>query len=372
MSARKQRTGFTLVELLVVITIIGMLVALLLPAVQNAREAGRRAQCLNNMKNVTLALQNFESGKSRFPGLREHLGIATAGQNQGRQVKASWAFMILPQLDRNDLYRAYTKKAPEDANDFFYLGNPPIPTETLAIMICPSDPPQSAGGTPLSYGANAGVPDRRITAQGIAKDFTADSPANGVFHDADPFFSQNSAVNPGNGKPNNPKKLVQMNTSAISANDGSATTILLAERVEARNWTDTGAENANTPNPFDGTQTMLAEQYTGVCWMPVGQLPAPATDYNINGIKPPLPDPDTDTAKRYHDVRPSSRHPGGVLVSFVDGHGTFLAEDIAYPIYAQLMTPNGSRAVNCDDPSGANTDFRMTTPLNESDYGGVQ
>eukprot|EP01136_Pigoraptor_vietnamica_P035091 Opistho-1_new@99872 len=131
MSARKQRTGFTLVELLVVITIIGMLVALLLPAVQNAREAGRRAQCLNNMKNVTLALQNFESGKQRFPGLREHLGIPNTGMSSNQQIKASWAFMILPQLDRNDLYRAYTKKTPEDVNDFPYLGNPAIPTETL-------------------------------------------------------------------------------------------------------------------------------------------------------------------------------------------------------------------------------------------------
>ena len=70
--SRKKR-GFTLVELLVVITIIGMLVGLLMPAVQSAREAGRRAQCMNNQKQINLALSQYESAKGRFPRLRRRI-----------------------------------------------------------------------------------------------------------------------------------------------------------------------------------------------------------------------------------------------------------------------------------------------------------
>jgi prepilin-type N-terminal cleavage/methylation domain-containing protein len=367
MSARKHRSGFTLVELLVVITIIGMLVALLLPAVQNAREAGRRATCINNLKNITLATQNFESSKQRFPGWREHLGIATQGQSQNKQVKGSWAFMILPQLDRNDLYRAYTKKAPEDSSDIFFLGNPAVPRESLEIMSCPSDPPEQADGAPVSYAVNAGVPDRRHSSEDDAMQTSGDAAANGVFHDADPFFGPGSAVGP-NGQPVKPKKLVKLNTSSISANDGTATTIMFAERVEARNWADVGAAaGGSTPYEHDTTQTVLGEHYTGVCWMPVASLPAPASDYDINGIKPPFSETDRDvTTHRYHDVRPSSQHPGIVIVSFVDGHVTTLNETVPYAIYAQLMTPNGSRAVNCD--GAQDQPFRLTTPLDENDF----
>ena len=70
MQARKNRAGFTLVELLVVIAIIGTLIGLLLPAVQTAREAARQAACCNNLKQIGLALANFESTKNRFPPAR--------------------------------------------------------------------------------------------------------------------------------------------------------------------------------------------------------------------------------------------------------------------------------------------------------------
>ena len=91
-----RRTGFTLVELLVVIAIIGMLVALLLPAVQAAREAARRAKCQSNLKNIALALQNYHSARNRFPK-----GFVA----QPETVEAwAWSVYILPYLEEQAIY----------------------------------------------------------------------------------------------------------------------------------------------------------------------------------------------------------------------------------------------------------------------------
>ena len=84
-----KKQGFTLVELLVVITIIGMLVSMLLPAVQSAREAGRRNTCLNNQKNLTLATQNYESARGAFPGYVNRV----VNPHLGQSVAASWVMV---------------------------------------------------------------------------------------------------------------------------------------------------------------------------------------------------------------------------------------------------------------------------------------
>ena len=89
----RARSGFTLIELLVVIAIIAMLIALLLPAVQQAREAARRSQCRNNLKQMGLAIQNFHDVKGTLPSSR--LG----------PQHASWFVQILPYLDQVNLYK---------------------------------------------------------------------------------------------------------------------------------------------------------------------------------------------------------------------------------------------------------------------------
>ena len=92
--SRRQNRGFTLVELLVVIAIIGILVGLLLPAVQAAREAARRMQCSNNLKQMGLALHNYHDTFNRFPG-------NTATPQGSQQLGASWLVKILPQLEQS-------------------------------------------------------------------------------------------------------------------------------------------------------------------------------------------------------------------------------------------------------------------------------
>lgn len=98
------RTGFTLVELLVVIAIIGILIALLLPAVQAAREAARRSQCQNNLKQMGLAIQMHHDARKMFP----------TGRDRFDQYAVSWAFRVLPFMEENSLVTTYVNSATVD------------------------------------------------------------------------------------------------------------------------------------------------------------------------------------------------------------------------------------------------------------------
>ena len=124
-SSTHRRRAFTLVELLVVIAIIGVLVALLLPAVQAAREAGRRAQCLNNLKQFGLALQNYHSAKNTFPP------SAVMKQHQ-TQVYASGNALLLPYFEQAALSSLY------DQNVYWEKQAPGVAATAIAMFRCPS------------------------------------------------------------------------------------------------------------------------------------------------------------------------------------------------------------------------------------------
>ena len=121
-----RRPAFTLVELLVVIAIIGVLVALLLPAVQAAREAARRSQCQNNMKQVGLAFHNFESTYNRLP---------LAYTNSSLPGRNNWAPFVLPYLEQKNLIDGYDLAA-----DWWVNPNRPLVMLRLPVLQCPSTP----------------------------------------------------------------------------------------------------------------------------------------------------------------------------------------------------------------------------------------
>ena len=121
MRSLRCRDAFTLIELLVVIAIIAVLIALLLPAVQSAREAARRAQCTNNLKQIGLALHNYHDSHRRLPAGRGRGPVGAPGTGN-RRPELSWRAMILPfieqrhRLQRGQLQpRAWTVPAPRPA-----------------------------------------------------------------------------------------------------------------------------------------------------------------------------------------------------------------------------------------------------------------
>ena len=145
---RPARRGFTLIELLVVIAIIAVLIALLLPAVQQAREAARRSQCKNNLKQIGLAVHNFhDSQKGIVPLNLNPLAVNGTDANAG---EATWALLLLPYLDAAPMYKKFDLKQYMNAspNDTVKV------TSGLANLVCPS---VRSGVSPTTVGITNGV-----------------------------------------------------------------------------------------------------------------------------------------------------------------------------------------------------------------------
>jgi prepilin-type N-terminal cleavage/methylation domain-containing protein len=184
-SPRRSRPGFTLVELLVVIAIIGILVALLLPAIQAAREAARRSQCSNNLKQIGLAVLNYETSRKSLPQ-----GSLAARVDREGPYYTTWSVDILPYLEEQNLYDIWDSSVPlEHAN------NKKLRETFLPAYMCPSDinmealivPETGPGGS--EYGASYGYAPGSYRAMsgyslGENGDLYWDNPLNATFLNA--------------------------------------------------------------------------------------------------------------------------------------------------------------------------------------------
>ena len=291
-----QRRGFTLVELLVVITIIGMLMALLLPAIQSARETARNLSCKNNQKQWGFAHLKYESRKEQFCGYRNFIGNDTGGN----PVIASWVVMLFADVEQTQIHDLWKDPTVLVANK---------PVITWEMVSCPSDvrdPPADPRRPWLAYVVNCGAPNASRTAGGAY----IDGPAWGIFHNHDtrPVADGGVGSNP-----------ITVNIDYINQHDGTMYTMLLSENLNADAWTDLGEANVG----------FLADPL----WDP---------DLGVAGTTPVPPGineyPDGD------HPRPSSRHPGGANVYWCDGHGTFLSDSIEYLTYQQIITPWSEKA----------------------------
>ena len=147
----RKNKGFTLIELLVVIAIIAILIALLLPAVQQAREAARRTQCKNNMKQLVLALHNYESTHTVFPPSRLEPDVAIEDNASNDSAYMSWTALVLPYIDQGNLGSSINYERAWSS-----LVNRPAISRQLPAFLCPSTPGDGRQDGHWVVGAAAG------------------------------------------------------------------------------------------------------------------------------------------------------------------------------------------------------------------------
>lgn len=309
-----QRRGFTLIELLVVIAIIAVLIALLLPAVQQAREAARRTQCRNNLKQLALAIHNYADAYFMFPMPFES---ATPNlQSGGNQIGYwSWGTRLLPFIDQGPAYNLLNVGRWKLQDTLSTVTGSKVITTPIGTFQCPSD----NGGPTNSFQRGTGpLYSRRLlnasaTSVNGARGNYVMSAESSV--STTPIIDQGTGGTPANYGPCTGIGWQNSNCAFTHITDGTSNTILLGERATRLNNLDVGAANIFG---FCATNNDQSASY-GVkanCTAVVGMC--------YNGINWNLTNQDHQ-ARGY-----SSNHPGGATFALCDGSVRFMSENIDY------------------------------------------
>ncbi|MBN2291010.1 MAG: DUF1559 domain-containing protein [Pirellulales bacterium] len=332
---RKHYSAFTLVELLVVIAIIGILIALLLPAVQAAREAARRAQCANNLKQISLAIHNYHGTYNKLP------------PGSYSSVWGSWQAIILPYVEQAAMGEQYCFDSmfvmtgpSKDESSFWGDKNLPITTRHFAVFTCPSDKPTflcppgwwgTAQITKHNYMVNYGNTGYTNASSGPEQTY-GDPASGGTVLSGVPFMMS------GGWEKSTPPGWKTQYFSFRDITDGTSNTLMLAESIQTVGddfrgltwWGRVAGFSTYFPPNTSQPDVLQAES---LC------------DRTADGTNPPCIG---FTTARPMAVAARGRHPGGVQTAMCDSSVHFITNDINLALWRALSTSQGGESVQAD------------------------
>jgi prepilin-type N-terminal cleavage/methylation domain-containing protein/prepilin-type processing-associated H-X9-DG protein len=334
----RRRSAFTLIELLVVIAIIAVLIALLLPAVQAAREAARRAQCVNNLKQLGIAMHNYQTA------------VGTLPQGMNGDAWGTWLVAVLPFIEQQPLFNAWnsygnnTGAAPYVDGPLRYNGacNITVTSSRVSAYYCPSD-----GGNTAVTGIGQTINGRtmNVTQQNYVVNFgntdMEQMTFNGIPFLGAPFTDIGSPLVDiaGGNYQQRQADGTAMTTYPFSAfTDGLSNTMMVSEVIVGQSnggawdlrgfsWGGPPSEYTALIGPNSNSPDVL---WAGECQYPYAQNP-PCTVADLIW---------------YHGAR--SRHPGGVNVCMIDGSVKFMKNSINLNTWSALSTTQGGEVISSD------------------------
>jgi len=340
--ASPARRAFTLVELLVVIAIIGILIALLLPAVQAAREAARRSQCTNNLKQITLALHNFHDSRGAFPVGSPSKTCTGYETIPGWQYRWGPLAMLTPYMEQFNVYKSLNLDVPLYGHTGVYNGpgvgvhpsNQGPVSQEISFFYCPSDKSQKVEP---AFGAT-----NYMACWGRS----APTSTGTAMFDTDGLFNDKSGIRFADVIDGTSNTAAFSETILPDPNMPSSGGVVLTQ--DNKDLVIVGAPSSGGPFLTEDWcsrfgQPVAARPNRGARW--VDGFVLYTAYYHWQGPNSPIPDCSKWAPLRSLWQSARSRHPGGVNVGFADGSIRFVSSTVDLNVWRAAGSRNGGEVL---------------------------